>query len=85
LILQAGLFFTMLFLVFLKLIYFPESWLFLILVFALNTLFLGYEINQLVRSGFADYFDSLWNYIDIIGFILLYVVNIAYYANKNID
>jgi len=75
----------MLFLVFLKLIYFPESWFFLLLVFILNTLFLGYEINQLVRGGFADYFNSLWNYIDIIGFILLYIVNISYYINKNID
>jgi len=41
-------------------------------------------MNGLLRSGLKDYFDSMWNYIDITAFLLLYVVNIAYYLNKDI-
>ncbi|CDW79294.1 wd-40 repeat protein [Stylonychia lemnae] len=71
--LQTGIFFLLLSLYMLRSVFFRDSITLTTIVLLLNTVFVGYEINQMVRSGLKGYFDSIWNYTDITGFMLLYV------------
>lgn len=61
----------------LKMVYFQTDLIITGLLLGLNTLFFGYEINQMARSGISNYFSSMWNYTDITGFLFLYIVNIG--------
>lgn len=83
--LQFSLFFLMFILLFLKLIFYPDELALLVIIFVFNSLFLAYELVQLKIQGWKNYFSSLWNIIDIIQFILLYIVNFVYYFNKYIQ
>eukprot|EP00347_Sterkiella_histriomuscorum_P006093 403354093 len=73
---QAASFMILLVLVFVKQIFFPESVLIIAIMLVLNAFFVGYEFNQISRAGLGQYFSTIWNYIDIYGFVSLFVVNV---------
>lgn len=74
---QCSLFFILLLVLLAKMVYFQTDIIVTGILFLLNLFFLGYEINQMVRSGLSEYFGSIWNYTDITGFVLLFVVNLG--------